>query len=100
MLACPTCSRRLSRSSSKHGAIYPCRTCGGKAVAVSVLKKTAGHHHPVLKSRGLFHFLQPEAQGGVGAAQAADGVLLVRIGALEQEGVGRAAPVGQGGEEA
>ena len=42
MLTCPSCSRRLARSSSEHGAIYPCRTCGGKAVAVSVLKKTAG----------------------------------------------------------
>ena len=41
MLRCPTCSKRLSRSSSTHGAIYPCRTCGGKAVEVSVLKDTA-----------------------------------------------------------
>ncbi len=42
MLACPTCSKRLARSTTSAGPVYQCRSCGGRAVAVNVLRKTAG----------------------------------------------------------
>ncbi|KPK42098.1 MAG: hypothetical protein AMK72_14650, partial [Planctomycetes bacterium SM23_25] len=41
MQACPTCSKRLYRAFTRDGPVYVCRSCGGRAVSVSVLRKTA-----------------------------------------------------------
>ena len=42
MQACPTCKVRLDRAATSKGAVHLCHKCGGRAVSVSVLKKTAG----------------------------------------------------------
>lgn len=41
MLACPGCTTRLSRVLTAKGVLYLCSQCGGRAVAISVLRKQA-----------------------------------------------------------
>ena len=41
MLSCPTCSGRLCRSRTRDGKVYPCLSCGGRAVALGVLRTSA-----------------------------------------------------------
>lgn len=41
MLACPNCTARLSRVLTAKGVLYVCSQCGGRAAAISVLRKQA-----------------------------------------------------------
>lgn len=42
MLQCPSCRHRLSRIPTPKGVIYGCRHCGGRSVAVPVLRRDFG----------------------------------------------------------
>jgi len=41
MLSCPNCKSRLARTTTPNGFVYLCGRCGGRAVALSVLRKQA-----------------------------------------------------------
>jgi len=55
MLSCPGCAGRLSRRATDKGAVYACATCGGRAVAMGVLRRTT--------SQGFLRDLWQQAAG-------------------------------------